>query len=170
MAACTNHGGKARRVVTAALVGVLSVGTVPMVALATGANDGIQQLAADWHTDAKVTAAEDGKGAVFAGDLTKPVSFGLSSGKYLVPTEVTGQAGATEIDPNEYDLYYQAKTASTDWTGLNPTAGVYQYVDGKGQTITADYKTDKWLDAAAAYFSGELTDTANAPIKVAADT
>ena len=45
MTACTNHGGKARRVVTAALVGVLSVGTVPMVALATGANDGIEAQA-----------------------------------------------------------------------------------------------------------------------------
>ncbi|WP_143786177.1 S-layer homology domain-containing protein [Olsenella sp. An293] len=38
MTACTNNGGKARRVVTAALVGVLSVGAVPAIALATGAD------------------------------------------------------------------------------------------------------------------------------------
>ena len=45
MTACTNHGGgKARRVVTAALVGVLSVGTVPMVALATEASDGVTPM------------------------------------------------------------------------------------------------------------------------------
>ena len=56
MTACTNHGGKARRVVTAALVGVLSVGTVPMVALATGATDGIETLAAS-----DVTAFENSK-------------------------------------------------------------------------------------------------------------
>ncbi|WP_273396470.1 hypothetical protein, partial [Thermophilibacter mediterraneus] len=38
MTACTNNGGsRARRAVTAALVGVLSVGAAPMVALATGA-------------------------------------------------------------------------------------------------------------------------------------
>ena len=44
MTACTNHGGKARRVVTAALVGVLSVGTVPMVALAEGAGDAVSPM------------------------------------------------------------------------------------------------------------------------------
>ena len=44
MTACTNHGGKARRVVTAALVGVLSVGTVPMVALAEGVNDAVSPM------------------------------------------------------------------------------------------------------------------------------
>ena len=37
MTACTNHGGKARRVVTAALVGVLSLGVAPAVALASPA-------------------------------------------------------------------------------------------------------------------------------------
>ena len=47
MTACTNHGGKARRVVTAALVGVLSVGTVPMVALAEGVSDNVTPLFAE---------------------------------------------------------------------------------------------------------------------------
>ena len=45
MTACTNNGGsRARRAVTAALVGVLSVGAAPMVALAT---TGDVQLQAD---------------------------------------------------------------------------------------------------------------------------
>ncbi|OUO31297.1 hypothetical protein, partial [Olsenella sp. An293] len=46
MTACTNNGGKARRVVTAALVGVLSVGAVPAIALATGTGD-VSLLATD---------------------------------------------------------------------------------------------------------------------------
>lgn len=47
MAACTNNGGSiAKRAVTAALVGVLSVGTVPMAALAAGM-DGISTMVAD---------------------------------------------------------------------------------------------------------------------------
>ncbi len=60
MTACTNHGGKARRVVTAALVGVLSVGTVPMVALATETADGIEVMFADPEgafSNAEVTSA-----------------------------------------------------------------------------------------------------------------
>ena len=44
MTACTNNGGKARRVVTAALVGVLSVGAVPAIALATGADVSLQSV------------------------------------------------------------------------------------------------------------------------------
>ena len=51
MTACTNHGGKARRVVTAALVGVLSVGTVPMVALAEGVSDAVSPMFAEGGTD-----------------------------------------------------------------------------------------------------------------------
>ena len=45
MAACTNNGGsRARRAVTAALVGVLSVGAVPMAAIAEGVSDAISPL------------------------------------------------------------------------------------------------------------------------------
>lgn len=52
MAACTNNGGsRARRAVTAALVGVLSVGTVPMVALAEGVADTISPLFAEGGID-----------------------------------------------------------------------------------------------------------------------
>ena len=51
MTACTNHGGKARRVVTAALVGVLSVGTVPMVALAEGVSDAVSPMFATGGID-----------------------------------------------------------------------------------------------------------------------
>ncbi|OUO44928.1 hypothetical protein B5F79_10715, partial [Olsenella sp. An285] len=58
MTACRN---KASRAVTAALVGVLSVGAVPMVAMAAGVNDGASLMFADPEgafSNAKVTAAE----------------------------------------------------------------------------------------------------------------
>ena len=60
MTACTNHGGKARRVVTAALVGVLSVGTVPMVALAEGVSDAVSPMFAEGGID----GTEFAKGSV----------------------------------------------------------------------------------------------------------
>ena len=72
MTACTNNGGsRARRAVTAALVGVLSVGAAPMVALATGAADTGVQLMATTSQEAfskGVVTAQDGMG----GDVTFP--------------------------------------------------------------------------------------------------
>ncbi len=184
MTACTNHGGKARRVVTAALVGVLSVGTVPMVALATEASDGIQTLAANWSTDAKVTAAEDGKGASYTGDLTKPVSFGLGSGKYLVPTEVTNQGGdVTPVNNDDYDFTYTV--VSPTWTPVNDGGAVvgykglksgqqYWYVGADEKPVYVDFVNTLDEGAAAAYFSGSLftsgargTLMANKPVSVA---
>ena len=184
MTACTNHGGKARRVVTAALVGVLSVGTVPMVALATGADtaDGIQTLVADWSTDAKVTAPEDGKGSVFTGDLTKPVSFDLGSGKYLVPTEITNQNGdVTDVIDAELSLTYEmpAPSATYDangvWQGLyNNFGGAYR-IDGdatktESPVVVSDAGTDGArvqvsAEFAASYFAGTLTDGEGRAVK-----
>ena len=71
MTACTNNGGsRARRAVTAALVGVLSVGAAPMVALATEAAPvaGDVQLqasadAVDAFNNGTVTIARDGNQA-----------------------------------------------------------------------------------------------------------
>ncbi len=174
MTACTNHGGKARRVVTAALVGVLSVGTVPMVALATGTADGIETLVADWSTDAKVSAAEDGKGSVFTGDLSKPVSFDLGSGKYLVPTEVTGQAGTTDILDAGLELTYDMPVivgnaaVNNVWNGLAEN-GAY-YIDGikdeaHKYTIGTGTSVNVSADFAASYFAGTLTDLNGLKVK-----
>ena len=112
MTACTNHGGKARRVVTAALVGVLSVGTVPMVALATGADttDGVETMAAEWYTGAKVTKATDGKGKTLTGDLSK-VTLEAGKGKYLAPTEISNGFETTKVSTNDYVfIYYTSET------------------------------------------------------------
>ena len=76
MTACTNHGGKARRVVTAALVGVLSVGTVPMAALAEGVSDAISPLFAegteftDGYATPVFTADTDGDGELESVDTS----------------------------------------------------------------------------------------------------
>lgn len=52
MAACNyKEGSMAKRAITAALVGVLSVGTVPMIALAEGVNDGISLMFAEPGTE-----------------------------------------------------------------------------------------------------------------------
>ena len=112
MTACTNHGGKARRVVTAALVGALSVGTVPMVALATGADttDGIETMAAEWYTGAKVTKVTDGKGKTLTGDLSK-VTLEAGKGKYLAPTEISNGFETTKVSTNDYVfIYYTSET------------------------------------------------------------
>ncbi len=97
MTACTNHGGKARRVVTAALVGVLSVGTVPMVALAEGVNDGIQTLAMDnAFSSGSMTEAKDSDGRTVV--LSEGKTPTVSEGTFLVPTEVTPDGGADAVD------------------------------------------------------------------------
>ena len=62
MTACTNNGGKARRVVTAALVGVLSVGAVPAIALATGAD--VSLMADAGQEVVQATVEYDGKTVV----------------------------------------------------------------------------------------------------------
>ena len=165
MTACTNHGGKARRVVTAALVGVLSVGTVPMVALATGADttDGIETLAVDWSTDAEITSATDGKGGA-AG--TKDVVFAINSGKYLVPTAIDGVA----ID-DTYTVTYtggsttnQGTTNPDSFVGLVP--GWSYKADGVPEFV---YSGTLTADQAAAYFSGTLTGSADEPVSVKKD-
>ena len=94
MTACTNHGGKARRVVTAALVGVLSVGTVPMVALAEGVGDGIQTLALsaqDAFKNGEMTEARDSKGRRL--DIPADGIVTVEAGNYVVPTQVTPKDG-----------------------------------------------------------------------------
>ena len=97
MTACVNrkHTKKVAAVVTASLVGALSLGVAPVAAMAT--DEGIEMQAADWSTGAKVTSATDGKGASVTGDLERK-SFTAKSGKFLVPTEVTGTFVTTQVD------------------------------------------------------------------------
>ena len=75
MTACTNNGGKARRVVTAALVGVLSVGAVPAIALATGTGD-VSLQSVSPRNDVTLVSAQDGTDhSVSKDDLKTGVSF-----------------------------------------------------------------------------------------------
>ncbi len=116
MTACVNKKSKrVAAVVTASLVGALSIGA-PAVALA--ANDGIEMLATEWYTKATITKAENGKGAVVSGDLSKAE---LKPATWLVPTQVANANGdLTDINDDDYVIrYYDAATegnlvASTD--------------------------------------------------------
>ena len=134
MTACVNrkHTKKVAAVVTASLVGALSLGVAPVAAVA---DTGIETLAANWATGAKVTAATDGKGATVTGDLERK-SFTAKSGKFLVPTEITGTYTTTEV--NEDYLRYEKRN----------TSGGYSLVGATGS-----------LDDAIAYFATGSTGT-----------
>ena len=170
MTACTNNGGKARRVVTAALVGVLSVGAVPAIALATGADVELQAVT---EIATMSVVAKDGDnnsveaGATFVpGDY--PVVTGLTDGTsernlaegesvwYTLPVSI--DAGATATEPG-----------STTFVGLGWGGEYYERVYNS-ETEKYDYikviDLSNWAAAgtvtvsqhvAELYFNGELT-------------
>ena len=165
MTACVNKKSKrVAAVVTASLVGALSIGA-PAVALAT-TDAGIDLLAADWFDGAKVSKATDGKG----GSVSDPLkaTFEAGSGKYLVPTQVANQHVATDVDDN-FDIVYTAANAGSDYTGLNNT---WEYKsDALGlKKFTYNKSTGLTPEQAAAYFSGKLTDIEGKAITVMADS
>ena len=108
MTACVSNKKYGRRVagvVTASLVGALTLGgvslaAVPTVALAEDAT--IQ--AADWTTGAKVTKATNGIGGTLTGDLSKQ-TFAPGKG-YLVPTEITNDFGQVTDVTSGYRFTY----------------------------------------------------------------
>ena len=135
MTACTNHGGKARRVVTAALVGVLSVGTVPMAALATGVSDGIETLALDENAiaggEVVYRNGEDGETFVYSGKK-----------QGLVPTTLTPKGGSSakrlqllpssgSIEAGYYYFYVDMSGTDAVQTDPNGLSGV-SYVNTDG--------------------------------------
>ena len=88
MTACVNKKSKrVAAVVTASLVGALSIGA-PAVALAAN-NTNIDMLSVDIFTGAKVTRAKDSKGNVVA-DVENAV---FAPGTYMIPLEVTNSRG-----------------------------------------------------------------------------
>ena len=114
MTACTNHGGKARRVVTAALVGVLSVGTVPMVALAEGVSDAVSPMFAEGTEFAEGTTEftfvglDEDSGEYVDVDETENLDgvYTVDAGKLpVIPklTKVTVAGGTTEKDEVDID-------------------------------------------------------------------
>ena len=176
MTACTNHGGKARRVVTAALVGVLSVGTVPMVALAEGVNDGIETLALSAHQafeQGKLTGVTDDEGRALSvpsdGVLT------VTEGNYPKPTQVTPDGGAdpVKIDSSNATVKYYSGFNTNTGTDVTPTAaGNYTMVitytgsgDYNGATLSVNFVIAKAANLADAVLfdnadgGNDVTDT-----------
>ena len=103
MTACVNKKSKrVAAVVTASLVGALSIGA-PAVALAT-TDASIDMLAVDWTSGVKLTKATDGKGNVLSGDLSKQ-AFVEGSGKYLVPAEAANDFATTDLTDAKVEYF-----------------------------------------------------------------
>ena len=119
MTACTNNGGsRARRAVTAALVGVLSVGAAPMVALATTAapvsgDVSLQAEAGANIKDAKLTYETGKPGDVFVYD---------GEAHAIVPATIDATVGT---DP-------ELSLCPSDPSDRKAGEAYYYYVDVKG--------------------------------------
>ena len=91
MTACRN---KARGAVVAALAGALTLGAVPVMALADGAS--LMADEADQVAQATVTKADDEDGYLL--DLSQPVKFAYDTyPHYVVPTEITNE----RVEPDQ---------------------------------------------------------------------
>ncbi|MBM6906751.1 S-layer homology domain-containing protein [Collinsella tanakaei] len=120
MTACVNrkHTKKVAAVVTASLVGALSLGAAPVAAVA---DTGIETLAATPQQDidgASLTAAENGKGQGVEIPEKGVITFEAGKGEYLVPTQLTPEfGGAIDLDyaglgMNANCVYYSGYDAS----------------------------------------------------------
>ena len=139
MTACVNrkHTKKVAAVVTASLVGALSLGAAPVAAVA---DTGIETLAADWNTGAKLTKATDGKGAT----VSNPVNptFQAKSGKYLKPSEVTNSFGdVTKIDDDFSLVYYEYSDATDTYARISMAAEDYFSASGNP---TGTFAVEVW--------------------------
>ncbi len=170
MTACTNNGGKARRVVTAALVGVLSVGAVPAIALATGTGD-VSLLAEDanyadsgtvQYENASTTFYWNGKGqgrvpeTVTTGDnqphdvSLRPVSGKEKDGEfYYYYVEIDSDKG-TVTDPSEEGAAVQylenGKLTPLKGTSVKDADGnfVAPFAKGDYAVVIGQYVDGKW--------------------------
>ena len=184
MTACTNHGGKARRVVTAALVGVLSVGTVPMAALATGA-DAIQTLTDDatdselwnastfeWSIEADAYGAyKVDPGDVFAIEsVTDVYGNTVSAGDYVVVyfdstgsavdgiDAVDGQPGGMPKSAGSYTAaVVKVDTGAPNMTDAYALSYLESHYNVHKQGFSVEASASKTLEGAFA-FNGDGTD------------
>ena len=144
MTACTNNGGnRARRAVTAALVGVLSVGAAPMVALATNAapvsgevqlqatgNPAFQTISIQYSNGESDESFVYNKG--FQG--LKPQTFSYQGSTEKINGNFTysnGFGSASEGNHYAYVLVDQTKAEVSDGVG-----GKVEYVNEKGVQVT----------------------------------
>ena len=126
MTACTNNGGsRARRAVTAALVGVLSVGAAPMVALATEA----APVAGDVQLQATTNPAFQGS-TVYYSNGESGASFVYNEGMQGLEPESYSNYGTSEKLPGNF-------TYSDDFGAAAP-GNHYAYVR-VDQDAAADY-------------------------------
>ena len=142
MTACVNKKSKrVAAVVTASLVGALSIGA-PAVALAT-TDASIDMLAADWTAGAALTAATDNSTAL-SGDLTK-ITF--TEGKqFLVPTHVKSKWVEFDVTPDM--LSYSKDGGFSDYT----YAQMLKNVDGTKKLDTGTYKVTVEKDGKSVSF------------------
>ena len=170
MTACRN---KASRAVTAALVGVLSVGAVPMVALAqTGDGASIMALSPADAFDKGTLAATDGQGNEVTFPAKDLVSFTTGTGKYLLPTSIT----ADGVDPIELSFlsgsgnatvtYYKGQTAeggslgakvAEAGRGLIDTASTHDWAAGT-YTAVIEYVGEGQYKGEERYVSFKVVD------------
>ncbi|WP_072374622.1 S-layer homology domain-containing protein [Thermophilibacter mediterraneus] len=147
MTACTNNGGsRARRAVTAALVGVLSVGAAPMVALATGAApaSGDVSLQASLEPDqvaqSKVTEARDNTDHRV--DLTKDIVFTYDRRAHFV-TPVTLEHPVTgdvaDVQKSGYTVKYFKVVSSGGYLLGNGERVEFVSYDGNDIVNVGDY-------------------------------
>ena len=106
MTACVNknHGRRVAGVVTASLVGALTLGGVSLAAVPTVALAEQGSLQAAWYTNTTVTRATDGQGGVVSDPAN--ASFATGSGKFLVPTEVSNGFDTTDVTKAGYRFEY----------------------------------------------------------------
>ncbi|WP_346695129.1 S-layer homology domain-containing protein [Thermophilibacter mediterraneus] len=143
MTACTNNGGsRARRAVTAALVGVLSVGAAPMVALATGAapaSGDVSLQAATSDTVWNGTVAYDGEDrATFTyngkAQGTEAVSL-TPQGTEMSDVELEYYpADSSTPGTDEYYYFYVELDSASSTTWMNGTESV-TYKNAKGASV-----------------------------------
>ena len=118
MTACTNNGGsRARRAVTAALVGVLSVGAAPMVALATEA----APVAGDVQLQA-MTADTIWNGIVTYKGEDSYVYNGDPQGKEAVSIDPAGDGDPMDLEYTPQGRPPRRAPTTTSTSRLTPAA------------------------------------------------
>ncbi|WP_072374576.1 S-layer homology domain-containing protein [Thermophilibacter mediterraneus] len=179
MTACTNNGGsRARRAVTAALVGVLSVGAAPMVALATGAPSGEVQLQAASTNEAIMAGTVDGyKVGIRDYKGNGPVSLSMSDvqshNSTIVITSV--KPGGVDTDSAAYSgstYYYKKVTGAVDeTTSVKFNGEWYQWLTDQtfANLTTGDYIAVIQNLTGVSYDAGESYNVPAVKFSVTAD-
>ena len=133
------HRNKASRVVTAALVGALSVGVMPMMALATEASSGATTLASSTRNYIDATVSYEG------GTPGDTFTY-TGEGQGLVPTTITTDAGET------FDLTPLKQNFSN-------AKGYYYYYVQLYERVDVDVNEDGTVDYAdVVYKYGDIND------------